>query len=51
MKKLRVHNNVIRIKSEGAGKLLMGFRQEHVIDILKISQTWNIGKVVTVGQD
>lgn len=33
MKKLRVHNNVIRIKPESAGKLLMDVRQEHVIDI------------------
>lgn len=39
MKKLRVHNNVIRIKPEGAGKLLVDFKQEHVTDILIISQT------------
>lgn len=51
MEGVRVHTNVIRIKLEGAEKLLRDYKQEHVIDILKMSHTWSIEKVVTVGQD
>lgn len=47
----RVHTYGIRIKSEGSGKILLDFRQEHMIDILNMSQTWSMGKLVTVGQD
>lgn len=47
----RVHTYGIRIKSEVSGKVLMDFRQEHAIDILNMSQTWSMGKLVTVGQD
>lgn len=49
--KLKVHNDMIQIKLEGARKLLMDFRQEHYDRYFKMSQIRNIGKVVTVGQD
>jgi len=43
-----VHTTVISIKCDGTGKLLMDFRQYYEIEILKISQTGDIGKVMIV---
>lgn len=38
--KLRVHTDVIRIRSESARKLLADFRQERVMDIFTNLEHW-----------